>query len=69
MSNREHWTLILVSDETAPMRRVQLRRAWLLRAAVAVGLLVLGGAALLADYARLRIERPEVAARPARAPR
>lgn len=60
--HQEHLTLIVVADETSPMRRIRFRRVTLIRAAVGAGLVLLATLALFADYTRLRIERPEVAA-------
>ena len=58
----ERYTLILVTDELSPVRRVQLSRRSLRRAAgaalVASAVLALGAA----DYVRLRRERVDIAA-------
>ena len=57
---RDYLTLMIVGDETAPVRRLRLRRSRLRQAAVAVGLCVLAALAVLADDLRLRFERAEI---------
>lgn len=59
---RDHLTLMIVSDETAPVRRVRLRRSRLRQAAIATGLCVLAALAVAADDLRLRLERGDIEA-------
>jgi len=57
----ERYTLILVTDELSPVRRMQLSRRTLRRATTAA---LMAGAVLalgLVDYVRLRLDRVEVA--------
>ena len=57
----ERYSLIVVSDETSPIRRFDVRKASVrraLQAAAALAVVVLLG---LVDYARVRYEHPELA--------
>ena len=58
----ERYTLILVTDELSPVRRVQLSRRGLRRAAAAALLASAVLALGMVDYVRLRRERVDVAA-------
>jgi murein DD-endopeptidase MepM/ murein hydrolase activator NlpD len=58
----QRYTLILVTDELSPVRRMQISRTYLQRglgAALAIGLLLTLG---VVDYVRLRIDAVDVAA-------
>jgi len=53
-------TLIVVPDETARVRRIQIPKSWLRRAAWTGGLLVLAGLVTFGDWVRLRIDSVDV---------
>jgi biotin carboxyl carrier protein len=54
-------SLIVVSDETSPVRRFELRKQLLKRAAIGAGIFVFVLLALSVDYVRLRIDNRELA--------
>src|SRR5215471_18386012 len=56
----DRYSLIVVSDETKPIRRLDLPKRSLKRAAIAGGVLVLVGIELLVDYVRVRIDHGEL---------
>jgi len=56
----ERFSLILVSDETSPIRRFDVRRVTVRRAMWAAGVVALLLVGVLVDYVRVRIERPEL---------
>lgn len=62
--HHDQLTLILMGDETEPVRRFHVGRSRIRNLAIAAGgalaLVVLAAVGLAIDYARLRIERPEV---------
>ncbi len=60
--HHDQLTLLVITDETSPVRRLQIGRRALWRAAALLGLAGLVGLGLLTDYVRLRLERPDVAA-------
>ncbi len=62
MSSQDHLTLIIMTDETSPMRRVRVRRSWIRNGVAAVGFTLVAWTGLSVDYVRLRVERPEVEA-------
>jgi murein DD-endopeptidase MepM/ murein hydrolase activator NlpD len=49
-------TLLVMSGETAPVRRVHLRRVWFKRGAIGLGVFALALSAALVDYVRLRAD-------------
>jgi murein DD-endopeptidase MepM/ murein hydrolase activator NlpD len=60
MATRDTLSVIVVSDETAPVRRFELRRDWIRRGiwgAAVVAVLLL---ALCVDYVRMRIDNTEL---------
>jgi murein DD-endopeptidase MepM/ murein hydrolase activator NlpD len=54
------FSLIVVSDETSPVRRFEVRKDLLKRSAIAAGLAVVLLLALFADYVRMRIDNAEL---------
>jgi murein DD-endopeptidase MepM/ murein hydrolase activator NlpD len=54
-------SLIVVSDHTKPVRRFELRKIWLKRAAIGAGIFAVTLLGLGADYVRLRIDNHELA--------
>jgi hypothetical protein len=58
----KRYSLIVVTDETSPVRRFDVRKQALQRAVWGAGIAVVVLVAVLGDYVRLRIERPELAA-------
>src|SRR5215468_7547338 len=56
----DRYSLIVVSDETKPIRRLDLPKRSLKRAAIAGGVLVLVGIGLMVDYVRVRIDHVEL---------
>lgn len=59
--SRDHITLIVVPDETAPVRRLRVSRVWLRYAPFAAGAFVLVLALGVADWVRLRADAIDVA--------
>ncbi|MDH3212341.1 MAG: M23 family metallopeptidase [Myxococcales bacterium] len=57
----KRYSLIVVTDETSPVRRFDVRRQVVQRALWGAGIAVAVLLAVLGDYVRLRIERPELA--------
>ena len=53
-------SLIVVSDETKPVRRFELRKVLLKRAAIGAGVFSLGLVALSVDYVRMRLDNREL---------
>ncbi len=64
MSHHDQLTLIVMGNETEPVRRFHVGRTRIRKLAIGAGaalaLVVLAAVGLAIDYARLRIERPEV---------
>ncbi len=56
----DSYSLIVVSDETSPVRRFQLRKVLLKRAAIGAGIFALTLLGLSVDYVRLRIDNHEL---------
>src|SRR5262245_64251459 len=56
----DRYSLIVVSDETKPIRRLDLPKRSLKRAAIAGGVLVILGLGLMVDYVRVRIDHVEL---------
>ena len=54
-------SFIVVADETQPVRRFELRKVLLKRAAIGAGVFVLALVALSVDYVRMRIDNRELA--------
>src|SRR5215472_8207195 len=54
-------SLIVVSDETRPVRRFELRKVLLKRAAIGAGIFAVTLLGLSVDYVRLRIDNHELA--------
>jgi murein DD-endopeptidase MepM/ murein hydrolase activator NlpD len=55
-------SLIVVSDETSPVRRFSLRKVLIKRAAIGAGIFAVTLLGLSADYVRLRMDNRELAA-------
>src|SRR5215468_8562830 len=55
-------SLIVVSDETSPVRRFSLRKVLLKRVAIGAGIFAVSLLGLSADYVRLRMDNRELAA-------
>jgi hypothetical protein len=58
----KRYSLIVVTDETSPVRRFDVRKRVVQRAVWGAGIAAAVLLMVLADYVRLRIERPELAA-------
>ena len=56
----DRYSLIVISDETSPIRRLDLPKRTLKRAAIAAGVAALVGLGLMVDYVRVRIEHAEL---------
>ncbi|MEM7411857.1 MAG: M23 family metallopeptidase [Myxococcota bacterium] len=56
------FSLIVVSDETSPVRRFELKKVWLKQAAVGTAVFLVAVLALSVDYVRMRIDNSELAA-------
>jgi murein DD-endopeptidase MepM/ murein hydrolase activator NlpD len=56
----DKFSLIVVSDETQPVRRFELRKVLLKRAIAGAGVFVLALVALSVDYVRMRIDNREL---------
>lgn len=53
-------TLLVMSGETSPVRRVRLRRVWFKRGAIGLGVFVVALSAAMIDYVRLRSDVSDV---------
>jgi biotin carboxyl carrier protein len=60
MDTRDTLSLIVVSDETAPVRRFELRRDWIRRGIWGAGVAAVLLLALCVDYVRMRIDNTEL---------
>ncbi len=58
--NQRDLTLLLLSGETSPVRRVRLRRAWFKRGAIAAATVGAAFALATVDYIRLRMDAVDV---------
>lgn len=56
----DRYSVIVVSDETKPIRRLDLPKRTLKRAAIAAGVMAVVGLGLMVDYVRVRIEHAEL---------
>ncbi len=58
--SKQDLTLLVLSGETSPVRRLRLRRAWFKRGAIAAGAISLGLSVAAIDYVRLRSNAVDV---------
>src|SRR5262247_3748387 len=56
----DRYSLIVVSDETKPIRRIDLPKRRLKHAAIAAGVGAFVGLGLMIDYVRVRIDHAEL---------
>lgn len=56
----DRYSLIVVSDETAPVRRFEIPKVWVRRGVIAAGVAGFLGLAMVVDYVRVRIDNFEL---------
>ena len=55
------FSLIVVSDETSPVRRFEVRKRWIKQGVIGAAVFVVAVVALSVDYVRMRIDNAELA--------
>ena len=58
----DRFSLIVVSDETSPVRRFEIRKTTVKRAVIGAGIAALVGFGVAIDYVRVRIDNSELGA-------
>ena len=58
----DRFSLIVVSDETSPVRRFEIRKITVKRAVIGAGVAALVGLGVAIDYVRVRIDNSELGA-------
>jgi murein DD-endopeptidase MepM/ murein hydrolase activator NlpD len=56
----DRYSLIVVSDETSPVRRFEIPKLWVRRGVIGAGVAAVIGLGLAVDYIRLRIDNSEL---------
>jgi hypothetical protein len=57
----DRYSLIVVSDETAPVRRFEIPKLWVRRGVIAAGVAAVVGLGIAVDYVRVKLDNRELA--------